>query len=273
MGNYIFVEENVKVYVEDINPAGTHTVLLLHGWPLNHNAFEYQFDQLPKLGIRCVGMDMRGFGQSDRPWHGYDYNRLADDIRAVIDALGLKDITLGGHSLGGAVAIRYMARHKAFGVSKLALFAAAAPSFIYRPDFPYGQKQTDITEMIAQARRDRPALLRSFIDMFFCSYISSAIADWIFSMGLEASGWSTAASLVSLRDATLFSDLAGIRVPTMIMHGVHDRVCPFALGDAQHRFISDSVLIPFEQSGHGLFWEQRDKFNSDLVRFAEMRIK
>ena len=73
-------------------------------------------------------MDIRGFGQSSRPWHGYDYNRLSDDVRGVIDALQLNNITLGGHSTGGAIAIRYIARHKSHGVSKLALFAAAAPS-------------------------------------------------------------------------------------------------------------------------------------------------
>ena len=75
---------------------------------------------------------------SDKPWGGYDYNRLSDDVRCVVDALKLQDFTLAGHSTGGAIAIRYMARHNGYGVSKLALFAAAAPSLIKRPNFPYG---------------------------------------------------------------------------------------------------------------------------------------
>jgi len=69
-------------------------------------------------------------------------------------------------------------------------------------------------------------------------------------------------------DSTLFGDCGRIRVPTLIMHGLHDRVCPFALGEAQHQSIRGSILIPFEQSGHGLFWEQREKFNSELAGFA-----
>ena len=69
--------------------------------------------------------------------------RLSDDVRYVIDALKLHDITLAGHSTGGAIAIRYMARHKGYGVSKLALFAAAAPSLIKRPNFPYGLEKED----------------------------------------------------------------------------------------------------------------------------------
>ncbi len=272
MGYYVAVEEGVKVYVEDVNPSGAHTLLLLHGWPLDHNAFEYQFDQLPKLGIRCIGMDTRGFGQSDRPWHGYDYNRLADDVRAVIDTLGLRNITLAGHSMGGAIAIRYIGRHDAYGVTKLALFGAAAPSFTFRTDFPHGMKQDDVTELIAQTRSNRPDLLRKFNDMFFHQYISTPLSEWFFYMGLKAAGWATAACLVTLRDSTLFGDLAKIRVPTLILHGVHDRVCPFAIGEAQHHFIGSSVMVPYEQSGHGLFYEQRDKFNSDLSRFVGMNM-
>lgn len=57
--------------------------------------FEYQFDQLPKMGYRCIGIDTRGFGNSDKPWSGYDYNGLSDDVRVVIEALKLKNIKYG----------------------------------------------------------------------------------------------------------------------------------------------------------------------------------
>ena len=76
MGYYIKVEPNVKVYVEDLNPCGNKTIVFLHGWPGNHNLFEYQFNYLPKLGYRCIGIDQRGFGKSDKPYGGYDYDRL-----------------------------------------------------------------------------------------------------------------------------------------------------------------------------------------------------
>ena len=62
----------------------------------------------------------------------------------------------------------------------------------------------------------------------------------------------------------MFGDLGRIRVPTLILHGVHDMICPFALGEMQHKGIRTSTLVPFEESGHGLFWEQREKFNSSL---------
>jgi non-heme chloroperoxidase len=67
----------------------------------------------------------------------------------------------------------------------------------------------------------------------------------------------------------LFSDLAKIRVPTLILHGIHDKVCLFPLAAAQKQGIINSRLVPFENSGHGLFWEERDKFNKELAQFIE----
>lgn len=269
MGYYVCVEPDVNIYVEDVNRESNKVILFIHGWPLNHNAYEYQFDYLPKMGFRCIGMDTRGFGKSDKPWSGYDYDRLADDVRGVVDALELENFTLGGHSMGGAIAIRYMARHNGYGVCKLALFAAAAPSIARQPDFPYGVPKEVLTQLIQETLNDRPNMLRNFNDMFLFQYVTQPLADWFFQLGLPAAGWSTAACMVTLRDETLFADLGKIAVPTLILHGIHDRVCLFPLAEAMHRGIRNSKLVPFEYSGHGLFYDQRDKFNKKLVDFIE----
>ena len=240
MGYYVKVEPNVKVYVEDLNPEGKKTIVFLHGWPGNHNLFEYQFNQLPKLGYRCIGIDHRGFGKSDKPYGGYDYDRLSDDVRCVVNGLKLHDFILAGHSTGGAIAIRYMSRHKGYGVSKLALFAAAAPSLIKRPNFPYGLEKEDVIKIIEGTYTDRPKMLSDFGDTFFFQHISKP-----------------------------FSDLAEINVPTLIIHGIHDKVVPFQLGKVQNQSIRNSKLLPFEFSGHASFYDQRDRFNEELVKFIE----
>lgn len=269
-GHYVKVEPNVRIYAEDVNPGGGgKTILFIHGWPANHNLFEYQFDQLPKMGYRCIGMDIRGFGKSDRPWRGYSYDRLADDVLAVVKGFKLGNFILGGHSVGGAIAVRYMARHQGYGVSKLALFAAAAPSFTKRPDFPYGLPKEDVTKLIEQTYNDRPEMLREFGDMFFFQYLTQPFTEWFFQLGLEAAGWATAAVAISLRDESLFSDLEKIKVPTLILHGIHDKVCPFPLAKAQKAGIKNSRLVPFKYSGHGLFYDEKDKFNKELAEFIE----
>lgn len=271
MGYYIAGKDNVKIYTEDLNPGCDKTILFLHGWPGSHRLFEYQFDQLPKMGYRCIGVDTRGFGNSDKPFGGYDYDTLADDVRCVIDALGLHHITLAGHSTGGAIAIRYMARHQGFGVSKLALFAAAAPSLIKRPNFPYGIDKAVVQKMIQDTNNDRPKMLQDFGDIFFYQYITKALSDWFFQIGLQAAGWSTAAVASTWLKEVLFTDLEAIRVPTLIIHGIHDKVVPFQLGEIQSQLIKNSKLLPFKFSGHAAFYDQKDEFNESLVRFMEGR--
>lgn len=269
MGYYIEVETNVKIYVEDLNPEGKETILFIHGWPGSHKLFEYQFNQLPKRGYRCIGIDTRGFGNSDKPWIGYDYDTLSDDVRCVIDKLGLHDITLAGHSTGGAIAIRYMARHKGHGVSKLALFAAAAPSLIKRSNFPYGLDKETVVQLIQGTYTDRPKMLQDFGNIFFYQHITQAFSDWFFQLGLQASGWATAAIANTWINEVLFYDLGTINVPTLIIHGIHDKVVPFQLGEIQNKSIKNSRLIPFNFSGHASFYDQKDKFNRELVKFIE----
>jgi non-heme chloroperoxidase len=270
VGYYINVESDVNIYVEDINPKGNKTILFVHGWPGNHNLFEYQYNQLPKLGYRCIGMDIRGFGLSDRPWEGYDYNRLSDDIRAIIEELQLHDIILCGHSTGGAIVIRYMARHQGYGVSKLALFAAAAPSLIKRPYFPYGLPKQAVLDIIQGTYNDRPNMVKNFGNMIFHNYVTPALSDWIFQLGLQASSWATAAVANTwIEDEGLFQDMNKILVPTLILHGLNDQVCLYPLAIAQKNNIQDAKLVSFESCGHFLFYDQQEKFNKELVQFIE----
>lgn len=268
MGYYINVSK-VRIYVEDLFPEGFKTILFLHGWPGSHRLFKYQFNQLPRLGYRCIGIDTRGFGSSDKPFDGYDYDTLSDDVRGVVEALGLKDFVLAGHSTGGAIAARYMGRHMGYGVSKLVLISAAVPSLIRRPDFPYGRDQESILQIIEQTYQDCPQMLRNFGEAFFYQRTSQALSDWFFQIGLQAAGWATAAIARTWIDEVLFSDLESIDVPTLIIHGIHDRVVPFRLAEIQQSMIRNSVLVPFNYSGHAVFYEQKDEFNEILAKFIE----
>ena len=77
--------------------------------------------------FRVIGITLRGFGKSDKPYTAYDYDIHASDIKKILSKLYIKDAVLGGFSMGGAIAIRYVSAYNGAHVSKLALFGAAAP--------------------------------------------------------------------------------------------------------------------------------------------------
>jgi len=185
-----------------------------------------------------------------------------------VEALGLRDFTLAGHSTGGAIAVRYMGRHKGYGVSRLVLIAAAAPSLIKRPNFPYGIDEETVLEMIEGTYNDRPQMLKNLATGFSFN-VHPRHFQLVLPVGAAGAGWATAAIAKTWINEVLFVDMEAIHVPTLIIHGIHDKVVPFQLGEIQQRMIRNSRLVPFELSGHGVFYDQKDEFNALLARFVE----
>lgn len=267
MSHTIETAPGVRLHVQDLG-EGT-PVVLLHGWPVSHEMFEYQLDRLLEQGYRAIAVDFRGYGKSDRPAAGYDYDTMADDVCAVLDALDVEDAALLGFSMGGAIALRYMARHDQARVAKLALVSAAVPSFTQRDAFPYGLEASAVDEFITAGLTDRPALLEQFGGMFFDedTELSEPFKAWFHSLALQASGHSTIASLVALRDEDLRDDLAAVTVPTSIFHGANDQICPIDIAEQTNTGIVGSELVRFTSSGHGLFYDELETFNEELLAF------
>lgn len=265
---FVEVEPNVRLHIRDWGKG--RTIVFIPGWPLSHEMFEYQFTHLVKQGYRCVGVTMRGFGKSSAPWGDYNYDVFADDIKKVLEVLDLNEVTLAGHSMGGAIALHYMARHGNERVARLALFGAAAPCFTQKTGFPYGLEPTAVEGFIEACSADRPKLVEDFGKIFFRSEkaVSPKLAEWFHRMGMEASPQATNACLRALLTSDLREELAKVRVPTVVFHSRNDKICLYQLGEALAEGIPGATLIPFEKSGHGLFFEEKEKFNKELATFV-----
>ena len=84
-------DKHVSIYYEDIGTG--KPVIFIHGWPSSHEMWENQTSTLSQHGYRCISYDRRGFGISDKPFDGYDYDTLASDLNELIEELNLTDIT------------------------------------------------------------------------------------------------------------------------------------------------------------------------------------
>ena len=270
MEYYINVEKDVKILVEDINPNSKKTIMFVHGWPLNHNMYEYIVEYFLNKEYRCISIDLRGYGKSDKPSKGYDYDRMSTDIRCIIEALKLNNITLVGHSMGGAICSRYMSKFNNYGVSRLCLLSAAVPKWVQSSNWPYGYTVEEVNSLIESFKNDRPSAIINTSKSFFYKFTSQGIQDWFFLMCIKASLWSTVNSLYALRDENLFNDLINIKVPTLILHGVHDTVCPYEFAQYMNKSIVNSKLVPLTDGGHGAFYECKDDINRELDNFINL---
>ena len=266
---YIEVEPNVRLHVTDGGEG--RPIVLIPGWPLSDEMYEYQYNDLMNHNFRIIGITLRGFGKSDKPMGAYDYDVHASDIRRVLNMLDIKDAVLGGFSMGGAIAIRCAAEDNGARVSRLALFGAAAPIWTQRKDFPYNLPKSAVDELIQLNYRDRPKLLSDFAKIFSAAETSlnEGIGSWLNGICLSASSHATAQCLIALRDTDMRPDLAKITIPTVIMHGRKDKICSFDLAEQMKADISDSHIVAFENSGHSLFLEETHKFNAELIKFAQ----
>jgi len=267
---YIEVERNVHLHVTDAGEG--RPVVLIPGWPLSDEMYEYQYNDLMNKNFRVIGITLRGFGKSSKPYgvSDYDYDTHSRDIKSVLDQLDIKDAVLGGFSMGGAIAIRYIVKYNSAHVSKLVLAGAAAPSWTQRENYPYNLPSASVDELITLTFQDRPKLLSDFAKIFSATEktLNEGIGNWLNKIGISASAYATAQCLYALRDTDLRDDLKKINIPTLILHGKKDKICSFDLALQMEAGIKDSQLVSFENSGHSLFLEETKKFNDELIKFA-----
>ncbi|WP_426276717.1 alpha/beta fold hydrolase [Chryseobacterium sp. S-02] len=267
---YIEVEKNVRLHVTDLGEG--QPIVLIHGWPLSDAMYEYQYADFIQKGYRVIGITLRGFGLSDKPAGKYNYDVFADDIKVILDKLKIENATIGGFSMGGATVIHYVAKYNAAHVSKMALFGAAAPIWTKRADFNYGLwTKEDVNGLINLNNTNRPELFATFGKIFPAneSSVSPGHGAWLGTIQAQASPYAMAEGLKTLRDSDLRGDLKKITVPTLILHGKQDKICSYDLAEQMKALLKNSTLVPFEKSGHALFIEELEKFNTELYNFIK----
>lgn len=266
---YIEVEPNVRLHITDVGEG--RPIVLIHGWPLSDEMYEYQYNVLIKNNFRAIGITLRGFGKSDKPYGLYDYDVHALDIKTVLSKLEVEDAVLVGFSMGGSIAIRFVSMYSGAHVSKLILCGAAAPRWTQCEDFKFNLPQSAVDELIELNDKDRPQLLANFGKIFAATEttLNEGISSWLYGINISASSYATVQCLIALRDTDLRPDLARISIPTLIIHGKKDKICSFDLVEQMKAGIKNSQVVAFEKSGHCMFLEEILKFNSELIKFAE----
>lgn len=88
-------------------------------------------------------------------------------------------------------------------------------------------------------------------------------------MGTTASLHILVRAQEELRDRNLIPKMNKIQIPTLICHSIHDKIVPIAAGEAQQQLIKGATLIRFEESGHGIFYEEKERLTLELINFVD----
>lgn len=248
-------------------------VVLIHGWPLSGASWENQVPALVDAGYRVVTYDRRGFGESDKPTSGYDYDTLAADLDAVLTELDLRDVTLVGFSMGGGEVARYLGTYGADRVRAAVLAAAVPPYLLTTDDNPEGGlSDEDVQGMIDGATTDRTGFLDGFTTDFFSVDGTLAVSEEERQKAIALEQPATHEALVGCIDAFARTDfrhdLATIGVPTLVIHGSADATVPYEVsGQRSGKAISQAEIVVVKDAPHGFNVSHAEKFNAALLDF------
>jgi non-heme chloroperoxidase len=265
----IKVAPGVHVNVADLDGGRKGTVVIVPGWPLASTMMDNTTLFLADRGFRAVALDLRGFGESDAPYAPYGYDVWCEDIRTVLRTMGLRNVTLVGHSMGAAVALRYAAQFRS-RVRRLIVAEPSAPRFVYGPKS--AELAAGIAGLISGYAEDRTQVVRALTKTFFSTHTDVTTDPFLQFFERQcldqASLVASRAGLIALRDTDLTPDLARISMPTRVFHALHDQIVPYDHGQAVAAAIPHARLVTFRTAGHGVYIDERDKFNREVLAFA-----
>jgi non-heme chloroperoxidase len=267
---------DIQIYYEDHGTG--QPVVLIHGYPLNGASWEKQARVLLENGYRVITYDRRGFGQSSQPTVGYDYDTFAADLNTLLEHLDLRDIVLGGFSMGTGEVTRYLGRYGSARVRKAVLMGAIPPFLLKTADNPDGVDRSVFDGIKAAVVKDRPAYFKDFLDNFYNvdvlraqGRISEQAWENSFIVAVGAS-WYAAYACVDTWLTDFRADLPKIDVPVLLVHGDADRILPYPNTAARlPELIKDLTSVTVEGGPHNIAWTHPEVVNPALLDFLAAR--
>lgn len=248
-------------YVEHGDPLGV-PLLLLHGITDSCRSFERVLPRLPD-SIRAFALSQRGHGDSDRPAAGYRPHDFASDLAAFAQALDLGPAIVVGHSMGASIAQRFAIDHP--GRTRGLVLVGSLITWRDHPDF------VQLWDSVVSTLTDPidPGFVREFQESTLAQPVPPEFLETVVreSLKLPARVW-RAVLREGLLDADFSGELSKIQAPTLIFCGDQDALTRDGQ-QAQRAAIAGSRLVVYAGAGHGLHWEEPERFAADLTAFVE----
>jgi 3-oxoadipate enol-lactonase len=237
------------LYYEDTGGDG-EPVLFLHGFLFDGRQFEAQIAAL-RGSHRCVTLDFRGQGRSAASPGGYQIEQLTADVVAVIRELGLAPLHLAGLSMGGFAGLRIAGRHPGL-LRSLTLLNTSASAHAPGKVLPH-LVLTAVGRVTGVSLR--PVVSRVEAELYGAPFLSDPARDAERQQWRQRWARADRAALAKTMLGIAFrpgvrDELAGIKVPVLIIAGGADTSLPPAQSRLIHSLIPGSRLVELPGVGH-----------------------
>jgi len=261
------VDAGVRLYAQDLGDGPP--IVLVAGFGLDHRVWDRQVRVLA-AHHRVVCVDQRGHGLSDKPWGGYDFDRMARDLLAVADKLELNSATLVGWSLGGQTAFKATALDDQHRFAQLVLVGSNGVRASRSDRFPFGAPPEALEEsLLREEFSDRLKARRSSIATGFAAHAPDALVDWLVSLSMQMPSWAAAALYHAMLNTDLIDDIDAIDIPVLQIIGEQDPVHSARGAHWLCGRLAESTLVELPGCGHFPMFEAPDEFDCALNNFID----
>nr|WP_199044977.1 alpha/beta hydrolase [Dyella sp. ASV24] len=243
-------------------------MLFVHSWALDSQMWAPHMLHFNALGMRTIAMDRRGHGRSERPGNGYDYDRLTDDLAALIERLDLRELTLVAHSMGTAECIRLLTRHGSERIARVVLLSPTAPCYV---DADGQQLPASFFEpALAAIHADYAQWLAEGANDFYLpaeTGTSEGMIRRTMDMMLNTSLRATTECFRLRVSTDMRDELPGLDVPMLVIHGLRDASEPVTSGRAIANRVKECTMLEYADAPHGMFHTHKQRLFDDIQTF------
>lgn len=271
---FITTQDGTDIFYKDWGPKDAQPIVFHHGWPLSADDWDNQLMFFLGQGYRVVAHDRRGHGRSTQTDTGNEMDTYAEDVKALVRELDLKDAIHVGHSTGGGEVAHYVARAESGRVSRAVLIAAVPPLMLKTEANPGGTPIEAFDAYRAGVAGNRAQIYLDIAAGPFYGFnrtgvlpIQGVIDNWVRQgmMGGIKAQWDC---IKAFSETDFTEDLKSIEVPVLIIHSEDDQVVPYAdSAPLAVKLLRQGQLKTYSTFPHGCMTTHPDEINADILAF------
>jgi len=263
--SHALTDDGVRIHYQAFGRAGAEPVLMIQGlgtdsrgWLGQRFAFGTKY--------RCISPDNRGVGKSDKPAGPYDLRRMAEDMVAVLDDVGIESAHVMGASMGGIVA-QLLALHHPERVRSLVLACTACHHTAWRRELLADWADLVRSQgMRAFAMRNLRWIVgsRSLRRLWPIMQVVGPVA-----LNCPAPSFVAQVEAILAMDDSIRVELGGLDVPTLVIVGSQDILTPLADSEELAEQIPGATLAVIPGAAHGFMFEHATTYNRVVTAFVD----